>query len=385
MCIVTSLEGKVLGLTSNIIVLSDSAKYDYGSARPSLLLAEKLSLDGFRVFFVSSSIGPSIREKLTCCGAVPVDLRFKEIFKDASKNMFLSWSFENFFRFFARRYKEAVFSNVNDVMIVLNFSSFGIVDADVWYAQGPFFSAFSDIDWRSYPFHYFVLSKYLSPFVRFLDLKHVRDMKKSSKFIIANSRFTASMYRDLGVKVDFVIYPPLDTGLFKPSTNNPVEDYILTYIGKETDFRVLNVIAKKGVKIYAFGSKEQILPEPLRRNCFFIFLGRVSIESLVDLYSNALFTLFPFTHEPFGYIPVESMACGTPVLTYSKHGPSETVIDGKTGWLAKNRREIVDLALKIWREGYSKELRRNSRERALKFDIIRIYSIWKKVLNLLIL
>jgi len=44
-------------------------------------------------------------------------------------------------------------------------------------------------------------------------------------------------------------------------------------------------------------------------------------EELIDLYSNALFTLFTFTHELFGYVLVESMACGTSVLTYNRQGP----------------------------------------------------------------
>jgi len=363
--------------------VSDSARYDFGPSRPPLLLAERLSLDGFRVFFVSSSIGLFIRERLMSCGVVPVDLKFRDVFRDASKNMFLLWSFENLFRVLARKFKICVSRDVGG-SVVLNFSSVAGITADVWYAQGPFFPAFLDMDWRSYPFHYFVLSKYLLPYVKLLDVKHVRSMKKLSRIIIANSRFTASMYRDLGIKVDYVIYPPLDTYLFRPSTNKPSEDYVLTYIGKETDFKVLDAVTKRGVKVYAFGSKEQVLPNPLKQNSFFHFLGRVSTEELIDLYSNALFTLFPFTHEPFGYIPVESMACGTPVLTYDKQGPSEVVINGETGWLARSRREIVNLALRIWKKGYSRGIRRNCRKRALRFDVAKIYSIWKKLLDLLV-
>jgi glycosyltransferase involved in cell wall biosynthesis len=43
-------------------------------------------------------------------------------------------------------------------------------------------------------------------------------------------------------------------------------------------------------------------------------LGRVNDEELIDLYSNALYTLFTFAHEPFGYVSVEGMACSIPVL-----------------------------------------------------------------------
>jgi glycosyltransferase involved in cell wall biosynthesis len=51
-------------------------------------------------------------------------------------------------------------------------------------------------------------------------------------------------------------------------------------------------------------------------------------------------------------VSVESVACGTPVLTYNKQGPRESVVDGVMGWLVNSDEELVSLALKIWREGY---------------------------------
>ena len=110
-------------------------------------------------------------------------------------------------------------------------------------------------------------------------------------------------------------------------------------------------------------------------------MGNVSDEELVHLYSNALFTLFAFSHEPFGYIPVESMACGTPVLTYNRQGPSETVLDNETGWLAENDVEIVSLAVNLWKHGYEESMRRRCRERALDFDVKKIYMEWLKILD----
>lgn len=37
--------------------------------------------------------------------------------------------------------------------------------------------------------------------------------------------------------------------------------------------------------------------------------------------------------EPFGLTVVEAMACGKPVLAHAAGGPSETILDGRTGWL----------------------------------------------------
>jgi glycosyltransferase involved in cell wall biosynthesis len=60
------------------------------------------------------------------------------------------------------------------------------------------------------------------------------------------------------------------------------------------------------------------------------FLGFQSEEQLRALYGGAQATLFP-GHEDFGLVPLESMACGTPVIAYRAGGALETVIEGKTG------------------------------------------------------
>lgn len=60
------------------------------------------------------------------------------------------------------------------------------------------------------------------------------------------------------------------------------------------------------------------------------FLGFQTEESLRSLYSNADATLFP-GDEDFGLVPLESMACGTPVIAYRSGGALETVMEGTTG------------------------------------------------------
>ncbi|HSQ53573.1 MAG TPA: glycosyltransferase, partial [Acidobacteriota bacterium] len=92
----------------------------------------------------------------------------------------------------------------------------------------------------------------------------------------------------------------------------------------------------------------------------------------VNLYTNALYVLFTFNHEPFGYIPVESMACGTPVLTYNKQGPTESVVNGSTGWLVNDDEDLLDIALKIWKHGYPQKIRQNCIARSELFDSKKI-------------
>jgi len=371
-------------MSVNVIIISDPAKHDYGPSRPPLLLANELSKDNYNVTFISPVIGLSIRKMLLEKSIKLVDFGFPDISKDSSKNMFLLWNFENLIRVMTRKYKRHISDGFRSDSIVINFSNIAIVESDIWYAQGPFSHAFMDMDWKSYPLQYLILSHYVLPIVKLFDIKHVRTMRKLSRLIVANSRFTSSMYESLGINVDCVIHPPIDVNIFKPLIQNPTENYVLTYIGKETDFRVLSELAKHGVNILAFGSKEQVLPKPLQNNSYFRFIGRVSTEELIKLYSNALYTLFPFTHEPFGYIPLESIACGTPVITYNKQGPSEVITHDKTGWLARDTKELVKIALDIWRNGYPKKIRTNARKESLRFDISNIYPKWKKILNVIL-
>jgi hypothetical protein len=63
--------------------------------------------------------------------------------------------------------------------------------------------------------------------------------------------------------------------------------------------------------------------------------GRLSDESLRLIY-NAIDLLIHPTQsldENFGYVPLEAMACGTPVLATAYGGIRDSVLPGKTGWL----------------------------------------------------
>jgi glycosyltransferase involved in cell wall biosynthesis len=225
---------------------------------------------------------------------------------------------------------------------------------------------------------------FLKTIIDYADENLVRRMYKQSSLVIANSRFCASLYSSFGVKTDGVIYPPIDCRVFQPLTSKPSSDYVLTYMGKETKFSVIKNVADSGVRIKAFGAKSKSIPEGILKHSNIEFLGKVTTEDLVRLYTNALFTLFPFTHEPFGYVPLESMACGTPVVTFDFQGPSEYVVHGYTGWLTHTDEELVQKAVDLWREKYPSYIRLNCAKAALKFDRQPYVEKWLKLLALAI-
>ncbi len=123
-----------------------------------------------------------------------------------------------------------------------------------------------------------------------------------------------------------------------------------------------------GIRVVGFGNKRIPKIHPDDELGALDFRGSVKHDELVALYSGAQFTAFPFTNEPLGSVPIESMACGTPVLTYDKEGPAETVLDRETGWLVKDQVEFVRMARQLW-GGFDREgFRERAVRRAAQFD-----------------
>lgn len=180
-------------------------------------------------------------------------------------------------------------------------------------------------------------------------------------FVVASTRWVANVLNYMtGCEVDDVIYPPVDTEIFKPAPLEKSvfgEKWCLSVSGKN-EVRVQD-IENLARKIVIVKSGQEPIPKAIN-------VGYVSDERLISLYSSAYFTLFPTLFEPAGYIPIESMACGTPVLTYAWQGPGEIVKNNETGWVVSTGEEFSEVALKLWNEGYDPNIRKNCREYAIE-------------------
>jgi glycosyltransferase involved in cell wall biosynthesis len=77
-----------------------------------------------------------------------------------------------------------------------------------------------------------------------------------------------------------------------------------------------------------------------------VFLGAKKQKNLYKYYSASDVCVVPSYYEPFGIVPLEAMACGTPVVASRTGGLQYTVKDGETGHLAEPR-NYEDLARKI--------------------------------------
>ncbi len=361
----------------NITFVTDPLVTTLGATRPPCLLATELQKNGHSVKLITLCVSEKVRET-TKDNNIEVKSVGSKFSTTPPLPIFEAWVRSLF------KSKNTHCSNaLGDNEIVINTSSSIKVKSHLYYAQGPITRALNDM-FLEMPKRYKYAYGLIAPLLRCLEKKTVRDISYLSDSVIANSKFCASMYEELYIEVDGVIPPPLDRDLFKPSNSKPSEDYVLTYFGvynKETKFTVVKEVADAGMPVKAFGYKAYGIPRYVVRHHNIEFLGAVSSKELVDLYSNALYVIFTFTHEPFGYIPIESMACGTPVLTYNTQGPSESVMNGLTGWLANSDKELVDLASKIWRDGYPQKTRKNCVERASLFDVKNISQKWIELIR----
>jgi glycosyltransferase involved in cell wall biosynthesis len=66
-----------------------------------------------------------------------------------------------------------------------------------------------------------------------------------------------------------------------------------------------------------------------------IVLKNLDADELANLYNQALLCLYAPVSEPLGLVPLEAMACGTPVIGVKEGGVPETVIHEKTGLLVE--------------------------------------------------
>ncbi|HTZ60831.1 MAG TPA: glycosyltransferase family 4 protein [Acidobacteriaceae bacterium] len=109
------------------------------------------------------------------------------------------------------------------------------------------------------------------------------------------------------------------------------------------------------------------LPEDVAERV--IFLGMIPRPELVERYYAAdIFAFPPVWNEGFGLPPVEAMAAGVPVVTSRSGTVTETVVDGKTGYLVEknNAKELAEALLTLLNNEERREaMGRAGRERAL--------------------
>ncbi len=80
-------------------------------------------------------------------------------------------------------------------------------------------------------------------------------------------------------------------------------------------------------------------------------LSNITDEELLKLYNTAKLVVYAPYLEPFGYVPLEAMACGTPIVGVREGGIKESVIHKKTGLLTqRNEKDFANAIIQLTKD-----------------------------------
>lgn len=91
-------------------------------------------------------------------------------------------------------------------------------------------------------------------------------------------------------------------------------------------------------------------------------------SEVIQKYANAFACLFTAKNEDLGQIPIESMSAEKPIIAINDKGPSETIIDGITGYLVSNEKEMAEkMIFLVNHPDIAEKMGKSGRIRALEY------------------
>ena len=188
-------------------------------------------------------------------------------------------------------------------------------------------------------------------------------------YFIANSKNTAKRISKYYDRESELIYPCIDTEQFKFNENK--EDFYL-YVWRCIPYKKFDLIVdafnKNWRKIILVTNTNNKLYRELKEKSKANIEWRLNIsrDETIELFSKTKAFLFP-PEEDFWIVPIEAMACWTPVITYSKWWALETVIDKKT-WVYFDKQTTNSLNIAIEKFEEMSFDYKEIRNHAMKFD-----------------
>jgi len=149
----------------------------------------------------------------------------------------------------------------------------------------------------------------------------------------AISRWTADcIHRAYGRQAE-VIYPPVDTGRFKPSSSR--EDYYVAFSRLVRHKRlelVVEAFSKLGLPLVVIGEGPERTRLETLAGSNVRLVGWQSDEAAASLMGRAK-ALVHAAEEDFGLVMAEAQAGGCPIIGYAGGAAREIMIEGETGML----------------------------------------------------
>lgn len=191
---------------------------------------------------------------------------------------------------------------------------------------------------------------------------------------VANSKFIARRIHKVYGRDADVIYPPVDTDRFTLRENK--DDFYFT-ASRMVPYKKIDLIVEAFAqmpdkKLVVIGDGPDMKKIKSKATSNIEILGYQSNQVMQDHMQRAKAFVFA-AEEDFGITPVESQACGTPVIAFGKGGSRETVMSNihqkPTGVFfdQQNISSVID-AVNYFETNQDLYLPSNCRDNALRFS-----------------
>jgi len=164
-------------------------------------------------------------------------------------------------------------------------------------------------------------------------------------YFIANSNFVKKRIKNIYKKEATVINPPVDIEKFRLYTKK--ENFYLTasrlvpYKKTKLIVEAFNKMPNK--KLIVIGQGEELKEIKNIANSNIKILGYVDDATLVWYMQRAKAFVYGAL-EDFGIVPIEAMACGTPLIAFGEGGVEDSIVENLNGIIFKRQRveDIID-------------------------------------------
>lgn len=351
-------------MSKKTLILHDTFLYKWGGERLILMMWKALWADIASWFFHPNSF--DLRKEWFKWKMIEVS---SEIFKKWFRHIKLKLAF--FFKTdFLKDYDTVIFS-WDCISAVRNCKK----DAKkIYYCHTPPRYLYDRYEW-----YYNKIPTLLKPaFIvaaRFFRFLYEKDIKKFD-LVLTNSENTKKRIKEfLNIEAE-VLYPPVDLDEFKHLES---EDYYLSFARLSEIKRVDRIVEafkkmpNKKLKVI-YGKND-----PQKEDVLAIARGYDNIECLTlkdnsllkEYIGKSIATIYIPVDEDFGMSPVESMACGKPVIWTNEWGLKESIIHNKTWVLISPMAKVDELvdAVNFLSKEKSSEMKDDCINRAKDFSL----------------
>jgi glycosyltransferase involved in cell wall biosynthesis len=204
---------------------------------------------------------------------------------------------------------------------------------------------------------------------------------QTTVLLLVNSRFMQERVRQIYDRSAQICYLGVDTAVFRPIEQCAKQNFILS-VGalqplKGFDFLIecvalIPLAQRPPVRLVGNaeepGYRQFLLDLAQARGVDLQIEVGLPLTDLVCRYNETAMLVYVPHQEPFGLVPLEAMACGTPVLAVAEGGMLESVAEGVNGRLLPRDAHQFAAAIQSWLENPepARQLAAQAREHTLR-------------------